>query len=120
MLNRLIFLFQKHIFPRTGRTRAVCLGVRFFIPIILALEDMRLPTSAIEEFQAIWEQVSGETLNSKIAATQAQKLLLAVEAIFNDQSYGDTKQRPTDPIHVTDLKNKELRLQNEALPNTSE
>lgn len=81
---------------------------------------MQLPTEAIEEFQSIWEQFSGDSLDSDTAATQAQKTLVAMEAIFNNQTYANSQQRTPVPTPISFIKNKEPRLQNEALPNSSE
>lgn len=78
---------------------------------------MQLPTSAIQEFKSIWEQVSDEILDCDTAAVQAQKMLLAMETIFNNQSYEDTQPRTPVSTPVLLSKNKEPRVHHETLPN---
>ena len=83
---------------------------------------MKLPTQAIEEFKNIWEQATGVVLNSQEASVQAQKFLTGLEAIFNNQSnfYADTQSRTPVPTPNSLLKNKEPRLENEALHNMNQ
>jgi len=45
---------------------------------------MKLPCEAIEEFQNLWAQTTGEVLRNEEATIQAQKFLIALESIFNN------------------------------------
>ena len=46
---------------------------------------MKLPEDAIEEFQALWKDATGDDLEFEIAASQADQLLAVLETVFNTE-----------------------------------